>query len=290
MRYHSKLVPTAHVPALFRLQPKAAPMIAFALLAGAAVAASAGASDLRDLCPDRPGRLTPACIVDAGHLLIETGAVDFVHDKTATDVTDTFSVASTTLRYGVTQHLEILASWTPYIHQRSRTFGTGPATMTSGVGDITLGLKQSLFHPDGKKFSLAVQPFVVIPTAKSALGAGSTVEGLIVPVTLSLPADFALGLSPEIDRLPDSAGRGHHASYTMIGGISRQFGAVNVGVELAAVHDDDPVNRTTKATADIFAAWIPKAMPSVQFDAGSYIGLNHDTSDFEVFVGVSKRF
>lgn len=259
------------------------------LLAVLAAAAGAGSSDLRDLCPDRPGRLTPACIVDASHLQVETAGVDFTHDATATDVTDTFGVASTLLRYGVTQHLELLASWTPYVHQRVRTFGAG-ATSTDGVGDVTLGLKQSLFHPDGKGLSLALQPFVVVPTAKAALGVGSTVEGLIVPVTLALPAAFSLGLSPEVDRLPDSAGRGHHASYTMIGGVSRQLGAVNAGVELATVHDDDPARRTTRVTADIFAAWVPKAIPTVQFDAASYVGLNRDTPDIEVLVGVSKRF
>ena len=252
-------------------------------------AAAAGASDLRDLCPDRPGRLTPACIVDAGHLQVETAAVDFTHFTTASDVTDTVAVGNTTLRYGVTQHLEVLASWTPYLHQRTRAFGAG-IDRTDGVGDVTLGLKQSLLNPEGKKFSLALQPFVVVPTAKAALGVGSPIEGLIVPVTWALPADFALGLSPEIDRVANGSSRGHHASYTMIGGISRQFGAVNAGVELAGTHDDDPSGRTTKATADIFAAYIPKALPNVQFDAATYVGLNHDTPDIEVLIGLSKRF
>ncbi len=260
-----------------------------ALLLGLAAAAAGG--DLRDLCPDRPGRLTPACIVDAGHLQVETAAVDFTHDATGDDVTDTFAVGNTLLRYGVTQHLELLAAWTPYIHQRTRTFERdGGVDRTDGVGDVTLGLKQSLLNPDGKKFSLALQPFVVVPTAKAALGVGSTEIGLIVPVTVALPADVQLGLSPEIDRVADAGARGHHAQYTLIGGLSRQFGAFTPGVELAAVHDDDPTGRTTKATFDVFTSYIPKALPSVQFDAAAYVGLNHDTPDVEVIVGVSKRF
>ncbi len=256
-----------------------------ALLLGLADAAGG----LRDLCPDRPGRLTPACIVDAGHLLVENGTVDFTHDRTSDDVTDTFALGNTLLRYGVTQHLELLAEWTPYLHQRTRTFGAG-VDRTDGIGDVALGLKQSLLNPDGKKFSLALQPFVVVPTAKAALGVGSTEIGLIVPVTVALPAEIELGLSPEIDRVADAGSRGHHAQYTLIGGLSRQFGAFTPGVEVAAVHDDDPTGRTTKATFDVYTAYVPKALPSVQFDAAAYIGLNHDTPDIEAIVGVSKRF
>ena len=250
---------------------------------------AAAVGELRNLCPDRPGRLTPACIVDAGHLLVEIGAVDYVHTSTPVDATDTVAVAGTLLRFGVTQNLELLAGWTPFVHQRTRTFGGGVGAV-NGVGDVTLGVKQSLLHPDGKGFSLAVEPFVILPTAKSALGVGHTVEGLVVPITVALPANFALGLSPEIDRIADAGARGHHASYTMIGGISRQFGAVDGGVELAGVHDNDPTGRTTRATANVFAAYIPKAHPNVQFDAAAYVGLNHDTPDVELLIGISRRF
>lgn len=259
------------------------------MIAAVLLGLAAAGGDLRDLCPDRPGRLTPACIVDPRHLLVETAVDDFTHDAAADVVTDTTAVASTLLRFGVTQHLELLAGWTPFIHQRARVLGEG-VERTDGVGDVTLGVKQSLLHPDGKGFSLALQPFVVVPTARAALGVGSPVVGLIVPVTVALPAGLQLGLSPEIDRVANQGDRGHHASYTLIGGLSRAFGAVTPGVEFAVVHDDDPTGRTTKATADLFAAYIPKAHPNLQLDASAYIGLNRDTPDVEVMVGVARRF
>ena len=253
------------------------------------IAGPVAAADLRDPCFDRPGRLTPACIVDAGHLAVETGAVDFIHDATATDITDTLTIAATTLRYGLTSHLEAVAQWSPYVSVRNRMRGGG-VTTDRGVGDVFLGLKQSLLNPDGKGVSIALSPFVTIPTAKSSIGAGSSTQGLVVPVTIALPADFSLGLSPEVDRLPNGGDRGHHASYTMIGGLSRVFGAVTPGVELGVTHDDNPTGRVTKATADAFVAWIPKAIPTVQFDAAAYVGLNRDTPDVEAYIGVSKRF
>lgn len=233
-------------------------------------AGAVGGAALRDPCFDRPGRLTPACIVDAGHIAIETAAIDFTHAATVTDVTDTVATANTTLRYGVTQHLGVIAAWTPCVHARTRTFGVpGNAAVvhTEGVGDVTLVIKQSLLNPDGKKFSVALQPFVILPTAKAALGVGSVVEGIVVPITLALPADFALGLSREIDRIANGGanvgGRGHLDSYTMIGGVNRQFGSVSTGVELAGVHNDDPTGRSTKATTDLFVADVPKAHPNI---------------------------
>jgi len=255
----------------------------------ATLAAPAAAAELRDLCPDRPGRLTPACIVDAGHLQAETGAVDFVHDATSSDITDTLTIASTTLRYGITGHLEAVVDWSPHVSVRNRTRGGG-VTTDRGVGDVLLGLKQSLLNPDGKGVSIALAPFVTIPTAKPAIGAGRSTQGLVVAVNVDLPADFALGISPEIDRLPNGGDDGYHASYSMVGGISRAIGAVTPGVELAVTQDDDPTGRTTKATADVFVAWAPKSLKTVQFDVGTYLGLNRDTPDVEAYVGISKRF
>ena len=115
-------------------------------------------------------------------------------------------LCSTLPRYGVTQHLEVLATWTPHIRQRSRTFGAGSASVIQGIGDITLGVKQSSLHSDRKKFSLALESFVIIPTA------------------------------------------------------------------------------------DVLAAWIPKALPMVQFDCATYVGLDREMPNVEALIGVSKRF
>ena len=259
-----------------------------ALVLGSAAPAMAG--DLRDLCPDRPGRLTPACIVDAGHVLVETGAVDYTRDHTADDTTTMLSVADTLVRVGVTDHLEVFADWSPYNRVHTRPHDGSPASTVHGVGDVLFGFKQSLLNPDGKGISIAIQPFATAPTAKDALGAGRWTEGVIIPVTVELPDEFQLGLSPEVDRLPDSASRGHHAEYTGVAGVTRQFGAVTPGVEVYVSRDDDPGNRSTQATADVYAAWIPASSKNLQFDAGAYVGLNHATPDIEFLFGVARRF
>ena len=251
--------------------------------------AAAATDDLRDLCTDRPGKLTPGCIVDAGHLLVEVGAIDFTHAVGASGTIDTTLAGDTMLRYGVTDHLEVVGEWVPYGHQRTRAGGGGAATV-DGVGDVTLGVKQSLFNPDGDGLSVAVQPFVTIPTAPAAIGVGSPLVGVLLATTLNLPAQFQLALTPQIIRAADTGAQGHHARYTLGGGVSRMFGRIEGGVELVGTHDDDPLRRTTQATADVVLTYIPKAQPNLQFDTAAIVGLNHDTPDVEIRFGVSQRF
>lgn len=259
-------------------------------VAALAVAAPALGTDLRDPCFDRPGRLTPPCIVDAGHVAVEAGAVDYSRDRASDTATDRLGVADIELRVGLTDRLEAVGAWSPYNHARVKSRGNRKSSATSGVGDIMFGLKQSLLAPDGKGVSIAVQPFATAPTAKDIFGAGGWTQGLIVPVSIDLANDITLGLSPEIDRLPDGAGHGHHAAYTGVVGLNRAFGAVTPGIELYVSRDDDPGDRSTEATADVFVAYVPPSRPDVQFDAGINAGLNHDTPDVELSFGVSTRF
>ena len=44
---------------------------------------AAQAGDLRDFCPNRPGKGSPACILDAGHWQVETDIVDGTRDHRA---------------------------------------------------------------------------------------------------------------------------------------------------------------------------------------------------------------
>lgn len=253
-------------------------------------AAPALSADLRDPCFDRPGRLTPPCIVDAEHVAIEVSAADYSHDHAVDATTDLLGLADTVVRLGVTKHLEAFGEWSPYNRVHVHPRDGSPSFTDHGVGDILFGVKQSLLAPDGKGVSIALQPFATAPTAKDTIGAGAWTEGLIVPVSIALPHDITLGLSPEIDRLPDSDGRGHHAAYTGVIGLSRRFGALTSGVELYVSREDDPGDHTTRATADLFVAYIPPSTPTLQFDGQVYAGLNHATPDVEVLVGVAKRF
>ncbi len=244
------------------------------------LATPALADDLRTPCFDRPGRLTPPCIVDAGHVAVEIGVADFSHDRRAAATSDTLTLADTVVRLGLTSHLEAIGAWSPYeriaVHPRSDA-----TSVDHGSGDFSFGLKQSLLAPDGQGVSIALQPF-------ASVDHGTWTEGLIVPASIALPHDVTLGLTGEVDRLPGD--HGHHAAYTGIVGLSRQFGAVTPGVELYLSRDDDPGDHATDATADLFVAYIPPTAPTLQFDGEVEVGISRTAPDVAVSIGVAKRF
>ena len=67
------------------------------------------AADVRPLCADRPGKATPPCIVDTGHVQFELGAVDASLDRGV----ESYAIANLVARYGLTTTLEADIGWTP---------------------------------------------------------------------------------------------------------------------------------------------------------------------------------
>ena len=249
-------------------------------------AAPVGAAELRDLCADRPGLGTPPCIVDRGHLLVEAGIADFTHDRQPDVVSDSFTAGDLLLRYGVGERLEVFGGWTAFTHDRERDRVTREVTRTSGVGDMVFGLKQSLANPDGSGISVAVQPFVTAPTATHGVGEGGWTQGLIVPISIELPAKLTLELSPEIDRLSDENSGGHHLACTGVVGLTRALGAVDAQVELLVSRDDE--EHATQAIADVNLGWT--IGDDLQLDAEVDAGLNRAAPGLRVAIGVSRRF
>ena len=259
----------------------------FALLA-ALLAAPAGAAELRDFCPDRPGLDTPACIVDKGHVVVELGLAAWQREHDAVSVTHEFQAGDVLARVGVTDHLEAFAGWTAYGHDRVRDRITGVVDRSHGTGDLIFGVKQSLLNPGGDGTAVAVQAFVTAPIGAYGQGAGGWTQGILLPMQFDLPAGFQLALTPEIDRLPDTLRAGHHVQWTAVGGISHPIGKLTVGAELLASRDDDPGDHVTQAVADLNLAWQPSS--NLQLDAEVDAGLDRAAPDVRIAVGVARRF
>jgi len=262
-----------------RIAPRA---LAAALLA-ILVTGPAAAQDLRDLCAQRPGKATPPCVVDTGHLQIEVGLADAVFQRGAGMHEDAYAFGTTALRVGLTPRLELEAGWSPWIVDTVRGGGR-----RSGAGDATLGLLTALTDPDGKGAAVSLQGFVTLPTATHGLGAGGWTGGVRLPVSAPLDASTALGLTPEVDVLRDAGGGGTHLAWVGVGSLSRSFGATTLGAELWAEVEDDPAGTIRRASADLTAAVV--VGKALQLDAGANFGLNRATPDVELYGGISARF
>ncbi|NIJ08881.1 hypothetical protein FHS31_002505 [Sphingomonas vulcanisoli] len=249
----------------------------------------AWAGDLRDLCPDRPGLATPACTVDKGHLQAEVGLGDWTHDKQPDSITDTTAVGDISLRYGLTDSTEFRVEWTAYTHVRDKDRATGAVDRVSGIGDVTVGIKQNLMNPDGSHLSIALLPFATLPSGKDGIGAGDWGAGLLIPVNYALSDALTLELTPEVDAATDEDGSGRHLAYSGVIGLQAKLSKkLSTAIELQAIRDRDPDQHTTETLAALSFAYQPGK--NSQFDIQTNFGLNQNAPDIEVTVGVTGRF
>jgi hypothetical protein len=264
----------------------AAPLLLAAALviARPAEAQTATPSDgLRDLCAQRPGKATPPCVVDVGHPQIETGLADAVFQRGAGVHEDTYVLGATELRLGVSRRVELEAAWAPAVVDRTRG-----RPRISGVGDASLAVLAALTDPDRMGVAVSAQAFVTLPTATHGLGAGGWTGGARLPMAVPLGDGFSLGLTPEVDLLRNAAGGGTHAAWVGVASLGRSFGPVSLGAELWGEVEDEPVGTIRRASADLTGALM--IGKTLQLDAGANFGLNRQTPDAEVYVGVSRRF
>jgi len=269
------------------------PLFAAAAAAAATLlgAAPASAAELRELCIDRPGKDTPPCTVDKGHLVVEVGAFSLSRLSNAEERTTSSGLGETALRLGVTDRSEVQLSFLPYSVVRERDRTTGERRTFRGAGDLVGAYKLNFANPDGQGTSVAAQLFVSAPVGKDGVDSGAWEGGLIVPVSFELPDDWSLTLNPEVDWRADEDGRGHHRAYVGVASLGRELvPGVEGSAEIWASRDQDPSGHRTEASADFALAWQPRQTRNLQFDAEVDLGLTRATADVEVAFGVATRF
>lgn len=242
----------------------------------------------RPFCADRPGLGTPACTVDPGHAMAELGMLDWTLDRAGGTRTDMLIAGDALVRAGLTDTLEAQIGWTAFGHVRERAAGRA-ARIAGGTGDVRIAVRRNLSHPDGSGFSAAAMPFVSLPTGGDAIGAGDWGAGLIVPLSFALTDRIGVAVTPEIDAAVDADRHGRHLAYGSVIGLGASLSSALSGtVELQATRDDDPSGRTTQTLAGLSFALQPRG--DLQFDIGAVAGLDADSPDLELYVGMARRF
>ncbi|MEN2785676.1 transporter [Sphingomonas qilianensis] len=258
------------------------------LLLPAAIAAPALAA-AREYCPSRGGLGTTPCTMSPGKVSVETALIGWTRDDTSDGREDTILLGDTQARFGVTDRLELQAGWTPFGHVRTRDKGVGGVERRGGAGDAYFGFKASVAHPDGKGLSAAVSSFATLPVGHGAVGSGDWGAGLLVPVTYDLSDMVNLQFTPEIDAAVDEDGHGRHLAYSAVAGLELKLSEnLSTSLELQMLRDRDPADKTRQALAGLSFGY--RIGDDLQLDCGANAGLNHDTPDAELYLGVSRRF
>jgi hypothetical protein len=250
---------------------------------------SARAEGARDFCPDRPGLGTPPCTTEKGHYGVELGRADWSRERAPGNRSDTLEAGQLLVRIGLTDSLEAQIGWTAFGHVRDRDRSVGTVRSASGVGDLSLALRQNLVNPDGGGVSLAVMPFATLPTGNEALGAGDWTAGLLVPFSYDLGDGVQIGLTAQAEAAADSDRHGRHFAYGAVAGLSLPLsGDLGATVEIAGTRDEDPSGHSSEWLAGLSAGWM--AGDDLQLDAGANIGINAAAPDLQLYVGLSRRF
>jgi hypothetical protein len=262
----------------------------FWLIAACALAVPAVAqAEDRPYCPTRPGLGTTPCTIAPGRVSVEMALTDWTLSQDSTQRSDTVLIGDTFVRLGLNDMIEAQLGWTPFGHVRTRDKLAGTVDSADRVGDVTLGLKANLRHPDGSGVSIAVQPFVTLPVGRAPLGAGDWGAGVVVPVTFDLSDTVNFATTSEVDAAVNGDGHGRHFAASETLGLGFKLSkALSLSMEGQLLRDEDPAGKTTQALASLSLAWASK--DNLQFDVGGVAGLSRDAPDVELYVGVSRRF
>jgi hypothetical protein len=245
---------------------------------------------MRDFNTDRPPKANVPFTVDAGHFQYETDIVNLGFNQlNGSAHTDTFLVPNPTFKLGLTNNVDVEINTPAGIGVHSFDAATGASTTIWGVNDVFLRTKINLWGNDGGASAFALIPFVKLPTAPTGIGNGAVEEGVIAPLSVSLPKGFTVLFNSEIDLLKNIADSGRHTNFINLVTFSHELVKdVTLYVEGWSDYNNDPVQKTTQYSFDFAVAWLVRR--NLQLDAGIDFGLNSSTPKVQVFAGISQRF
>ena len=190
----------------------------------------------------------------AGHWQVETGLIDWTHDRSDGVTSDTATWGESLIKYGVSHNADFEVGVTPL--ETSRVEFDGQEARYSSFGDVTARIKYRL-TPDDSKIEVALDPFVKLPTANRHLGNGKVEAGMLVATSAQLGKALTLSFDPELDWVADSDGRGHHAATQQVVNLGAQLtDKLNVSAELWGQWDWDPAGTGRQVSADGSIAYL----------------------------------
>lgn len=245
---------------------------------------------MREMSTDRPDTTESPYTVDAGHFQLETSLVDHTRDDRNHDDTrvETLTLFANNLKIGLLNDADVQIVFDTYVHEQTHDQPAMTSDAAEGFGDTQVRLKINLWGNDAGDTAMALMPFVQFPTSDDDLSNGHAEGGLIVPLALSLPCGFGLGLMAEFDAVYDDADGNHDFEFVhtatvghdLIGDLAGY--AEYIGV---AGSDSDSDYRATLGAGLTYGL-----TKDVQLDAGANFGVTESADDLSVFCGISIRY
>ena len=254
------------------------------------------ADQLRGMDTDRPNLTNTPHTIDAGHLQIETGIIDYAYfrDHSPGDNVrdDDFDFGQFNFRLGVLNNLEVNVVVDAYDHVQLHDYDSSTSLRPGSFGDTVVGGKLNLWGDESGdntwETAIAIQPQFKIPTARNDVGDGHFEFEIAAPFLMNLPAGFHLGLQPGVSCERNSDNTGYVTGFPMSVSVDRVvLGNLDLYLEYAC----DPTTEKhveTEQTIDVGGTY--PLTDNIVLDTGVNCGLNRVSTNVEVLAGISIRF
>ncbi|WP_229448850.1 transporter [Massilia sp. CF038] len=238
-----------------------------------------------EIATDRPDFVESSNVVGKGRFQIETSIAG---ERSNNDgVRARLLSTPTLLRIGVSDTLELRVETDGRLQSRVSVDG-GPTFKTNGYADTAVGIKWHARDAVGSAPSIGVLAHLDLDSGSSPFRANGQGGSLRVVGEWDLPDGFSLGVMPGLSWQRDDNGARYTAGIFGVV-LGKEISAELRGfVELSAPHIAKSGRGGSEATIDVGLAWL--LAPTVQLDTAFSGGLNRQTADQALTVGLSVKF
>jgi Putative MetA-pathway of phenol degradation len=242
--------------------------------------------DMRAFSTDRPTKSNSAYTVDAGHFQYESDVGVFGYGSSGGTQTHQWTILDPTFKMGLTNNVDAELQVTPY--KSIVSTNVMGSTNVSGVGDTIVRVKANVFGNDHGPVSLALLPYVKLPTANSDLGNGKTEGGIILPMSVGAPLGFTIIVMTEGDYLKDASVPGYHVAFDLLVNVSHPLGRRWTVYSEAYTSQSFHASDASSTTLDeaLSYAWTS----NLQLDVGGNFSLHNASPRTQLYAGLAQRY
>jgi len=152
-----------------------------------------------------------------GRVLMRIDGIRLSFDRSdaAGNTYDAVGVASTTLRTGLTETVDIQVGLDLFLRETIRSGGR--RNSHSGIGDVAVRTKWTFWRDEKAGAAAAVMPYVRFPTGSGGMGSEAVEGGVIVPWAMETGAGFKAGAMFQWDTVRNDADNGYDARWFVSG-------------------------------------------------------------------------
>lgn len=172
------------------------------------------------LSPARAQLTESPATIEPGKLLFEVDGLRLSFDREGGEKMRALGIASTLVSAGLTPTVDFQVGADIFLRETLEV--SGRRETSSGIGDLSLRTKWN-FWTDERRGSLAVIPYVRLPTGTGAVSAEAVEGGIILPWQSAPRAGFTAGGMLQADVVRDNSGNGHDSAWLLSGYLQRDL-------------------------------------------------------------------